>query len=296
MNKEYIESFGCLPEVPSIRDYTYEDAVGAGAAPLPDAYILPEDKRPAVTNQGAISACCAFSAAEILYCLNKREFGDSDTFSEGFIYGYDRPSDSQCVGMYPNTLMKALCATGSVPKQYYDKLYEMPDMKREILRDENLDTLVDIAKKYRISGFARMNNPEMIKRCVYETQIPVFAICGDWFGESHAIIVVGWDNDEFVIQNSWGTRWGDKGIGNVPLSAVDYGYQLIDEVLEMNFTDVKETDWFYDAVKECVFNGLIKGRSDTEFAPNEPLTRAEAAQLMKNLNKKIDDLLKLKKG
>ena len=40
------------------------------------------------------------------------------------------------------------------------------------------------------------------------------------------------------------------------------------------FTDIKETDWFYDAVKYVNENGLMKGISDTEFAPENNITRA----------------------
>ena len=39
-------------------------------------------------------------------------------------------------------------------------------------------------------------------------------------------------------------------------------------------SDVKENDWYYSYVKTAYEKGLMKGISDTEFAPNEKLTRA----------------------
>ncbi len=42
----------------------------------------------------------------------------------------------------------------------------------------------------------------------------------------------------------------------------------------MSFSDVKESDWYYSYVKAVYEKGLMKGISDTEFAPNEKLTRA----------------------
>lgn len=39
------------------------------------------------------------------------------------------------------------------------------------------------------------------------------------------------------------------------------------------FTDVNAGDWFYDAVKAAYDKGIINGVSDTEFAPDEELTR-----------------------
>ena len=40
------------------------------------------------------------------------------------------------------------------------------------------------------------------------------------------------------------------------------------------FTDVKNTDWFYGDVQYAHENNLFAGVSDTEFAPNSPMTRA----------------------
>ena len=40
-----------------------------------------------------------------------------------------------------------------------------------------------------------------------------------------------------------------------------------------NFTDVKSTDWYADAVAKCVAAGIMKGVSATEMEPNGTLTR-----------------------
>ena len=40
------------------------------------------------------------------------------------------------------------------------------------------------------------------------------------------------------------------------------------------FSDVKENDWFYATVKYAGENGIMNGVSETEFAPNQTLTRA----------------------
>ena len=39
------------------------------------------------------------------------------------------------------------------------------------------------------------------------------------------------------------------------------------------FKDVKETDWFYDAVQYSRINGFFNGISNTEFDPNGTMTR-----------------------
>ena len=47
-----------------------------------------------------------------------------------------------------------------------------------------------------------------------------------------------------------------------------------DDIWENPFTDVKETDWFYNAVKYANENGLMAGISDKIFAPESDITRA----------------------
>lgn len=46
------------------------------------------------------------------------------------------------------------------------------------------------------------------------------------------------------------------------------------------FTDVKDTDWFYDYVDYAYYWGLFKGTSDDTFGPNETMTRAMFATVI----------------
>ena len=46
-----------------------------------------------------------------------------------------------------------------------------------------------------------------------------------------------------------------------------------------SFDDVKEGDWFYDPVIAATSTGLIKGKSDTRFAPRDNITYAESITL-----------------
>lgn len=47
-----------------------------------------------------------------------------------------------------------------------------------------------------------------------------------------------------------------------------------EEIKTPVFTDIKETDWYYDSVKYVAQKGLFKGITENEFAPNVSLTRA----------------------
>ncbi|MEG1808824.1 MAG: C1 family peptidase, partial [Oscillospiraceae bacterium] len=50
----------------------------------------------------------------------------------------------------------------------------------------------------------------------------------------HALLIVGYDDAKrwFVIRNSWGRKWGDKGYGYMPYEYVERGYAFDFWVLE----------------------------------------------------------------
>lgn len=53
-----------------------------------------------------------------------------------------------------------------------------------------------------------------------------------------------------------------------------YGYT---EMSEISFEDVDQNDWYYNDVQKSLAAGYIKGISENKFAPNEYLTREQAA-------------------
>lgn len=57
----------------------------------------------------------------------------------------------------------------------------------------------------------------------------------------------------------------------------------IKEPETISFLDVKESDWFYEAVSYAVENGLMSGMSEDIFAPNTPLTREMLAVVLYNV-------------
>ncbi|WP_454940853.1 S-layer homology domain-containing protein [Evtepia sp.] len=54
------------------------------------------------------------------------------------------------------------------------------------------------------------------------------------------------------------------------------------------FTDVAESDWFYDAVRYAYENGLMDGVGEGRFAPNNPTTRAQLVTILYRLEGEPD--------
>lgn len=57
----------------------------------------------------------------------------------------------------------------------------------------------------------------------------------------------------------------------------------------MPFGDVTEDKWYYKAVEKVYNAGLMNGTSETTFEPEKTMTRAEMAQTLCNLIKKLDE-------
>lgn len=55
------------------------------------------------------------------------------------------------------------------------------------------------------------------------------------------------------------------------------------ETTKLNFTDVKESDWFFKGVEYVVDKGIMSGVSENEFAPSGKLTRAMLVQMLYNM-------------
>ena len=53
-----------------------------------------------------------------------------------------------------------------------------------------------------------------------------------------------------------------------------------EDIPEAGFTDVKATDWYYNAVNYCAAKGLASGIGNNRFGPSYVVTRAQTAQIL----------------
>jgi len=53
-----------------------------------------------------------------------------------------------------------------------------------------------------------------------------------------------------------------------------------ENTLELFYSDVKDSDWFYDDIRKASYAGYIKGINETAFMPAKEITRQEAAVIL----------------
>jgi len=215
---------GCKKEIPDKRDYK---AYVCSTKPsgFPKKY---EIDIPTVKDQGFVNSCVAHSLASFL----EETYKEYDIeFSTGFIYGYRPVGYSQEQGMYPRQAVKTLLHLGDVPREKFDYNEEMPKIKNMV--EEQLDDLKSVADLYKIRSYARIYDKYEIMKVLYSDvtvpiSVPVFNYL-DYDANSyvinmpegecqgyHMMLLVGWTEKGYVVQNSWGEQWGKKGRAILP--------------------------------------------------------------------------------
>jgi len=150
--------------------------------------------------------------------------GYNEHFSPQFVYNQ---RDSEGEGMYSRDVMRILSNIGICRE--YDYVYgriEPPEAIPEYLFEYSEGT--------RIEGYAQVQTIEGLKNALHRNgpcfiAFPVYNYgprmwmpsVGEEFQGGHAMTVVGYAKDGFIIRNSWGKDWADEGYTIYPYS--DWG-------------------------------------------------------------------------
>ena len=284
--------------IPSFRDYDYEMVCGAAKTDVPDYYIVPNKKIGVLIKDiDGVGGCVAAAGASFMEEFYKREYGQEQEFSMGWFYGKHRPEGMNGPGLNVTAFFDKWREIGAVPKVYVPNLVEMPDMKKIV---DAAPELVEKGEPYKLSGYVGLNYALPAKKeasicdALLKYEYGIFAVSDDYFGERHAIIIIGWDfrdkkNKKYIIQNSWGEDYEDNGIGEVPQSAIDAAYLLLYEPAKLPFDDLDENSYSFKHIKNLFFQGIMNGVSEVKFDPTAPLTREQFATAIDRNNKMIQE-------
>tara|TARA_Y100000389_G_scaffold201835_1_gene245514 strand:+ start:12036 stop:13043 length:1008 start_codon:yes stop_codon:yes gene_type:complete len=202
------------------RDYIYKNTD-----------VLPKtlDYRPTlmpIRNQGAQGTCYAQSAACMKEWQEKMDYGFSEYFSPQFFYNNrdywnnnkkDGEDSNEDYGMTGRDVMRILKNVGICKENDYP--YGMIETA-----DKISDNIKIEAKKHCIKKYARINDINSLKSSLYYNgpcliAFPVYNMGkemwkqknGEDMNGGHAMTVVGYTEDSFIIRNSWGWYWNFGG-------------------------------------------------------------------------------------
>jgi C1A family cysteine protease len=198
-----------------------------------------------ISNQGQTNACVGFATVDgLLEFVAKKQNRPVD-LAPRFIWTLGRKKNGNLgknVGMWPSDAMKIADNQGVLPESAFPFPTDAQQADEKALQpflDEVPNSkLMTQAKDLRlIQGFKPVQTVHAMKRSVADGVPVVFAIAiyksigdmkadnviplpkpGEEMQGGHAILCVGYDNAKrvFLIRNSWGTGWGDKGYAYLP--------------------------------------------------------------------------------
>ena len=209
-----------------------------------DSYVMSIDLRskcPPIYNQGTLGSCTANAIAGAFEYNELKQFPNNPVMpSRLFIYYNERYIENTIntdAGASLRDGMKTINEDGICPEMEwpYD-ISKFTDCPPKIC--------YELAENYKSISYKKIKQDlPQLKKCLADN-FPI--VCGisiyDSFESNqvsetgiipvpdsnesllggHAVMLVGYDdNDEkFILRNSWGTSWGDKGYGYIPYDYV----------------------------------------------------------------------------
>lgn len=202
-----------------IRDYTI--ACGANEEYPPEF----ECKFVPVKNQFSSPTCAAFAGSEIVEYFNLIQTGSYVEFSTEFLYGWREEDYYKGPGMSLRDLLNTLKTYGDVPVSMLPGNSADYVYAEKAIHKDTLNYLYN-AKPNRISTYFKITDENQMKYALmhygyllvnmpihkkYSVKTGVYEPESDEITGSHAVVIVGWSENGWTVQNSWGTGWGLKG-------------------------------------------------------------------------------------
>jgi len=246
---------------------------GARPAPLAASADLREWASP-VEDQGGLGSCTAQAGAGVIEYYERKSFGRHVESSRLFLYKATRNLMKMTgdTGAYLRLTMGAMVLFGVPPEEYWPYTDAEAKFDREppafcYAFAQNYKTLLyyrhDPAGLARPAVLERLKthlaagHPAMFGFTVYSSiaqadtngRIP-FPYGRERIEGGHAVVAIGYDDamtirnasggeaarGAFLIRNSWGTGWGEKGYGWLP-------YDFVLKGLAEDFWSVLKKEW-----------------------------------------------------
>jgi hypothetical protein len=232
----------CLPSPKQDEDWSTADARDAGvlaaAGPLPASVDLREDWWK-IGNQGSTGSCVGWASADSLlrwHFVKADRLAETEKLSVRFQWMAAKETDQFMTR--PTTFIEpegtSLKAALDVARKYgavRDR--DLPFATPRLYKGE-AKAFYLLASRFRIGAYVNLGSNQREWRTWLANEGPILTRldCDDTWMDAkstqgvlaeyqpetasggHAVALVGYDQDSFIVRNSWGTaEWGDKGFG-----------------------------------------------------------------------------------
>ena len=205
---------------PDTRPDTDKHVLRLSSNQLPDDLDL-RDKMQPIKNQMECGSCYVFAAVSVLeyhagVSLSEQKLMDCSSSDNGPSYG--------CDGGWPTTLFEYAMNQPIVSESDQPYLGENQACNQtcgnslsNIKTFGTIDSIKDPASETRIPYILNTHGPVVVAIDVGTTELLMSYIDGIFPGiacgteQDHAVTIVGYTPEYWIIRNSWGVDWGDGG-------------------------------------------------------------------------------------
>lgn len=234
--KQFI--LNCDPSAETANDWTFEDALDSGIVRLLKVLPSSKDLRAAwwkIDNQGSTGACVGYATAYGVlrwHYVKERKIKRLDSPSARFIWMANKETDE--ITGFPTTFIETAGTQTklalNVARNYGCVLDKVLPMNGKLSMMSSA-TFYSLAAKLRISSYHNLGRSLRNWRRWLAFQGPILTRLGvdrtwdratstgghlnayqpDTVRGGHAVCLVGYTKNYFIVRNSWGPQWGDKG-------------------------------------------------------------------------------------
>jgi hypothetical protein len=227
-----------LPSREQERDWTLANAVAAELTPataqLPPAIDLREKWWP-IGDQGPTGSCVGWAVADSLlrwHFVKTGRIAEHERLSPRFIWMASKETDefSERPTGFIEEAGTSLKAALTVARHYGAVLEKELPFDPDVLYGGSEQTFYALASQLRIGAFFNLDSKPVQWRTWLAHRGPVLArldVDEAWMAGGnggrletydanntlggHAVALVGYTSNAFIVRNSWGTGWGDGG-------------------------------------------------------------------------------------
>lgn len=235
---------GYIGSKPDPRDYKLK--LTYGSTPLPETFNT--DVMYNVHDQGTYNNCAAHALASYIEIIlkTKNKFKE---ISFPWYYGDRNYTENKEQGLILRDLLKTAQKDGGLYLSDYSKIEEMPDAMYTF--NALYPQFKDKAQNIRIGNYYQCSTVEQVKEAVYKYgSCLIGTILFESFGKvatgetlymndpiiindsledmvgGHCMLIVGWIKDYFIVQNSWGEKFGKNGYFYMPFSLATWNQRV----------------------------------------------------------------------